>query len=550
MLKRIYIKNNATVKELEILPGEGLNILTGETGAGKSVIINTLSLILGARTDTSLVRYNCEKLLVEAEFILSNYKDLQEYLKNHDLSDDLDPDLLVIRRIITTKGRSRAFVNDNPVKLEVLKELGNKLVDLHGQHDHQSLLKKEMHQQLVDRFADNSKLLNDYQNIFLSWQDAEHELTQLIKDSSMLQEKLDLYNYHLKEITAVSPEQDEDKEVDKELKIMEKAEDIKKYADSADQLVYQSSFLDVYQKLSKICTELEENDENFKTYYDDLESSRTVVEDFIAHLSGFASEIEFDEERFNYLNQRYSDLKLLMKKFGPDLKDVLLYQEKIEEELAKGSNTEIVIEDARKKVEILKKDVLLLGGELARKRKTFGEIFCKKVNEEFHFLDLNGAKLKLIQKENECTLSGLDKLEFMIKTNSGSPFGTLSKIASGGEISRIMLAIKCVLSNSEGVPVLVFDEIDTGISGQTAAKVAVKISELANSRQIFSITHLPLIAAKGNQHFKVEKFDDGQETETRIKELNTQQKIKELARMSSGDEENDAALANARNLLQ
>ena len=537
MLEKLKIQNFALIKDLELFPERGLNIVTGETGAGKSIIINALSLILGKRGDVRFVRNGEKKLVVEGEF--SRNQDVGNLLKEKGYGEEDDG--LIIRREISCTGKSRAFVNDYPVKLDLLLQIGDKLIDLHGQHDHQSLLNRDLHIGILDRYGDID--IASYSSCYKKFYTIKQKYHQTINRRKEKTDRLDLINYHYKEICEVDPQENEDVEIDLELKQLESVEEIKNCGLRVEDITQgaEVSVLEQVERLKEECSKLVVFNKEFDKFNEDLESAYIAIQEFANSASFFAGSIEFDGERFDYLNERFALLQQIKKKFGPEICDVIRYKQEIEQELEEGGSFDDILEKLEKE---MGKAELVLRNEarkLEKKRRKFAKLFKEEIDREFAEIGLKSAEFMVKFQENDLFLeNGTDVVEFYIKTNVGDRFNPLAKTASGGEISRVMLSIKNIISAKEGVSTLVFDEIDTGISGGVAEMVGKKLEKLSQNKQLFVITHLPVIAAKGNTHFFVQKKIEHNETKTLIKKLNKDERIAEISKMIGGNASENA----------
>lgn len=537
MLEKLKIQNFALIKDLELFPEKGLNIVTGETGAGKSIIINALSLILGKRGDVRFVRNGEKKLIVEGEF--SQNQDVSNLLKEKGYGEEEGG--LIIRREISSTGKSRAFVNDCPVKLDMLLQIGDKLIDLHGQHDHQSLLNKELHVGILDRYGDIDTTA--YSNCYEKFYTIKQKYRQTINRRKERTDRLDLINYHYKEICEIDPQENEDVEIDLELKKLESVEEIKNCGLRVEDITQgaEVSVLEQVERLKEECGKLVVFNSDFDKFNEDLESAYIAIQEFSNSASFFVSSVEFDEERFDYLNERFALLRQIKKRFGPEILDVIKYKQEIELELKEGGSFDDIIEKLEKEVNKAELVLRSEAGKLEVKRKKFAKLFKDEIDREFAEIGLKSAEFMVKFQENNLFLeSGTDVVEFYIKTNVGDRFNPLAKTASGGEISRVMLSIKNIISAKEGVNTLVFDEIDTGISGGIAEMVGKKLEKLSQNNQLFVITHLPVIAAKGSTHFFVQKKVENNETKTSIKKLDRDERIAEISKMIGGSTSENA----------
>lgn len=528
-IKRLSIKNLAIIESLEVDFEKGLNIITGETGAGKSIIISSLKLILGAKADADMIRAGEDKLTVEAEFSEINPETVKFIRQN-------EPDFqqpLVIRREVYKSRRSRIFINDTPVSSDIITELGNIMIDIHGQHDHQSLLNKDTHINFLDERAGISTLkAAELYNEDLS---LNKEIERIIKNENDLKDKRELLEYHYKEINEISPEENEDKDISAELKKMENIEDIKKICQAVTDTVSgsESSLLSKLNYIKNKCGQLSEIDKQFEPFINDLESAYSSVTEFGTSSELFSNSLEFDEERYGRMSERYSQLKKLMKKFGPELSDVINYFGSIKSQLDSIENVSFDKDNLIKRSEELKKELEEECSKLTAKRKEGIKKLEKEINAEFMDIGLQNAEISVAMAKKEIAPDGWDSVEFYIRTNIGEESKPLAKIASGGEISRIMLSIKNIVSSEKGVGIAVFDEIDSGISGHIAEKVGSKLLKLAQNKQVIAITHLPSIASKGNTHFSVRKKVVKDRTLTEIIKLSKAQRIGEIAGLIS-----------------
>ncbi len=540
MLKKLTIQNFALIKNLEFIPDEGLNIITGETGAGKTIIVNALSLILGKRSDTTFIRHGEQKLFIEAEFSLTK-PSIISFLKRNDYFDtESDDNLLYIRREVSSTGKSRAFINDSPVKINLLQELGTLLIDFHGQHDHQSLFNKELHLHILDRFL--ALDLSSYQEQFRNYITLKNRLSSFLKRKKEKNDRIELISFQKKEIEKVKIESDdEDILLDKELKKLDSIEDIKKSAKNIENIINANSILPSLSILKEESLKLSEVDKNFKKIAQDLESSYLSIEDFNSSADYLANSIEFNEEQYNYLNNRFEEFQKLKKKYGPKLEDVLKYYEEISSELEDGESFDEIISKMKKELDSLKNKLYLLAKSISKTRRKGSLEFKKEIEKQFLEVGLKNSEFDVRFAENndeetelELQETGIDEIEFYIKTNVGDKFNPLVKTASGGEISRIMLAIKTITNSKEGVDTLVFDEIDTGISGEISEKVGNKILNLSKlGKQIFTITHIPFIASRGDSHFVVRKKIVNNSTETSLTKISKEERVTEISQMIS-----------------
>ena len=545
-IKRLSIKNLAIIESLEVDFEKGLNIITGETGAGKSIIISSLKLILGTKADADMIRAGEDKLTVEAEFSDINPETVK--FIRYTEPDFRQP--LIIRREVYKSRRSRIFINDTPVSSDIITELGNIMIDIHGQHDHQSLLNKDTHINILDERAGISTL--KAAELYAEDLSLNKEIERIIKDENDLKDKRELLEYHYKEINEISPEENEDKEISTELKKMENIEDIKKICQAVTDTVSgsDSSLLSKLNYIKNKCGQLSEIDKQFEPFINDLESAYSSVTEFGNSSELFSNSLEFDEEKYGRMSDRYSQLKKLMKKFGPELSDVIKYFGSIKSQLNSIENVSFDKDKLLKRSKELKKEIEDECSRLTSKRKEGIKKLEKEINAEFKDIGLQNAEISVNLSKKDISPDGWDSVEFYIKTNIGEESKPLSKIASGGEISRIMLSIKNIISSEKGVGIAVFDEIDSGISGQIAEKVGEKLFKLAQNKQVIAITHLPSIASKGKTHFSVRKKVIKDRTVTDIIKLTKDQRIDEIASLISAGKTVEDSKKVAKKLLE
>ncbi|MDI6779947.1 MAG: DNA repair protein RecN [Bacteroidota bacterium] len=565
MLKHLYIQNYALIEKLEVNFDGGLNIITGETGAGKSIIIDALSLILGERADTEAVRKDSEKSIVEGTFEISKNKNLKVLLEEQNVDYT---DKLILRREVSVKGQSRCFANDTPVSLNVMKSIGDLLVDLHGQHDHQSLLRTETHIDLIDDYVGINDIVGKFSEAYKQVLGLIAQLNEIKSKATQLKEKRELYEFQMKEIDVVDPKLDEEDRLEYELKILENSEKLTEATSHLYDILYEGDN-SISERLDFVRTQLEklmQIDKTFGQMSEELNSADAVIDELIKSLRDYNAKIEFNPQRLEEIRNRLGSITLLKKKYGGSLDSVIRYREKIGGEVALAENFDVEIKKVRKLIEEKRKTASDLAQKLSAKRCEA----AKKVNQAtvqvLTELGINNAKFEtkiensvILNSENgivrigkefyETTPKGIDFIEFYISTNIGEDVKPLVKVASGGEISRIMLALKTILAKSERLPLLIFDEIDMGISGRIAQAVGLSLKNLSQYHQIIAITHLPQIASQADTHFVVEKVEDGKRSYTKMRKLSVEERVHEVAKLMSGTEITDAGLKSARELI-
>jgi DNA repair protein RecN (Recombination protein N) len=567
MIEKLYIKNYLIIENAEILFSEGLNILTGETGAGKTIILDALSLILGERADYSLLRKEDNKLIVEGHFIFKSNNEVDRILKELEIEKNHDG-YLIIRRELSKKGLSRNFINDTPVNISDLKKLGDIIIDIHSQNEHQSLLNSETHLGIIDNFMGENDLLKNYRKKYKELSDTIEKFEDIINRKNELTEKRDYLNFQLKEINNVNPSESEDENLEKELKKLENSEDISLALTNSINSLYENDInaITLISNALKELKKISEYDTEAEKISEDIENARILIKESSESLIGNLSNLNYDPVRIEQIRERLSALSFLKKKYNLNLNGLISKANEIQKELELVENFNIEVESLQKNIYNLKSGCFETAKKISEQRKTASKKLSKKINEilnevglesaefksEFNLKRGNEEDLKSVKQGKEfvkLTYSGIDDVEFLVKVNKGSEFSLLKKSASGGEVSRIMLAIKTALSEKDKIPILVFDEIDAGISGRIAQKVGRILKNLASTHQLICITHLPQIAAMSQKHFYVTKKDFKGKTIAEISSLSDEEKITEVAKLISGEKITEAATQSARELI-
>ncbi len=565
MLKSLQIKDYALIETINIGFGRGLNIITGETGAGKSILVDSLGLLLGERASTDVIRKGAIKSIVEGVFDVESNNKVKGILNENQLDFDSE---LIVRREISLKGSNRCFLNDTPVNLNLIKEVGNLLVDLHGQHDHQSLLSPEIHVELLDDFGEIGNLLEEYSYSYSELKKHMSELKELKKKESILNEKKDYFEFQMKEIDNISPKLDEDEELEDKLKILENAEKLLELSTGIFQHLYdgENTIHDGLVKIGNSLRELSKIDKTFSESSNEMESVIVTINDVADFLRSYIDRIELDSDKLEDVRERLAAFNLLKKKYGGSIKKVIEFREKIGSEFELAENFADRIKDLNNRIDELKVECGRSAEKLSIKRNEISKKLEKDVERELKTLGISDSRFEvkiinkkadedsdnyiIIKKEKyQYYKNGYDEVEFYISTNIGEDTKPLSKVASGGEVSRIMLALKSILAKNEKLPVLIFDEIDAGISGRIAQKVGQSLKSLAAFHQIIVITHLPQIASLSDFHYSVQKKLLGERVISSIQPLNESEKVNEVAKLISGEELTEASIEGAKELL-
>ncbi|MCX7877891.1 MAG: DNA repair protein RecN [Ignavibacteria bacterium] len=556
MLEKLIIRNYILVKDIEINFSSGFNVITGETGAGKSIILNAIALLTGERADYSVIRTNKEKMFIEAHITTSN-KQVERLI--FEMGLELLGERIILRRELYTKAYSRQFINDTPVSISDLQKFGDLLIDIHSQNEHQSLLKKETHIEFLDDYIAavnknyRSKIhsfVSDFENLT----EKEKKLLDLKKSKEEVDLRREYMEFQLKEINEVDPQENEDEELERDLNILENFENIKTSIENSLMLLYDESGSAVEKisrtekELSKIINfdkELEKVNNNLAEIYEELKESAFQLRNILEKVrSGFNS------EEAEIMRQRLSKIQFLKKKYGGSLDKVIQQKKTLEAELSGSEIFSAEIEKLETETVRLRKELYDKANEISAIRKSESVKLDREVEKVLQELGLGESKFRtFIKKGEELNSKGIDEIEFMVAVNKGSEFTPLRKTASGGEVSRIMLAIKSALAEAGSVEVLIFDEIDTGISGRIAQKAGRIMRKLSETKQIIAVTHLAQIAALSEKHFVVEKVSGDTSSEVRIRELSSDEKVTETAKLISGEKITEASLKSARELM-
>ncbi|MCK9408642.1 MAG: DNA repair protein RecN [Bacteroidetes bacterium] len=566
MLKNLLIKNYALIEEISVDFSSGLTIITGETGAGKSILIDALGLLLGERASTDMIRTGAEKAIVEGLFDVASNERVAEILK---VNENDPADELIVRRELTAKGQSRCFVNDSPVSVSLLKEIGDALVDLHGQHEHQSLLHPETHIEFLDDFGGYEKEINAYQKSYRILVDMTSKKRELQDQEQQLKAKKSLFEFQIKEIDAVNPQSNEEDHLEAELKILENTEKLNELTNGIHQLLYEaeSSVYESLVKARKMVEQLAEIDHTFAESVNDARSAEVIVDELSKQVQSYAARIEFNPDRLEDIRERLGALSMLKKKYGGTIDLLIEFRKKIGDEFKFAENFESEIAKLEEEIEILRKECGTAANGITIQRKesskklekvilaSLGELgipkaqFVSTILQRTVDSSTNMLAVRVGSQLFETTAKGIDHVEFFISTNVGEVPKPLVKVASGGEVSRIMLALKGALAQSDKTPLLIFDEIDTGVSGRIGQAVGLSLKKLAAHHQVVAITHLPQIAGLADTHFAVEKSETNKKTSTQLRLLKTEERVREVAKLMSGTEVTEAGLKSARELM-
>lgn len=551
MLKQLYIKNFTLIDELNIQMHPGFSVITGETGAGKSIILGAIGLLLGNRADSKSIKAGRDRCVIEAHFDLSKY-DMQQFFTDNDIDEDLSD--TIIRRELTAAGKSRAFINDTPVSLTKMRELGEQLVDIHSQHQNLLLQKEDFQLNVVDIIAQDEKQRKNYEAAYNQYKQANQKLNALKAEIEKNRENEDFLRFQFKELDEAQLQNGEQEELEQEYEMLSHSEDIKTALYQADNHLSGDDG-NIIERLKQTSEQLA----NIKDVYPEvtellerIDSSYIELKDIAQEVNGLTDHVEFDPARLETINERLDKLNSLQQKFHVrDLGELIETYHQLKEQLSHIDHSDEDVEALEQEVTQL----LEIAQKQAKELTAIRTKAAKKVEEEMKQrlipLGIPNVRFSISLTEKPLSHDGGDKVSFLFSANKSTPLQPVTQVASGGEIARVMLSLKAMISGAVKLPTIIFDEIDTGVSGKIAEKMAQIMVEMGNhERQVLSITHLPQIAAMGSHHYKVSKEETDNGTISRMTELSQQERVQEIAQMLSGSDVSEAALANAKELLR
>lgn len=566
MLSELIIKNFAIIEEVSISFEKGLTVLSGETGAGKSIIIDAIGLLLGGRGSAEFVRYDTEKAEIEGLFhIEDDHHPI--FARCRDLGLDVDDEMIILKRDITASGKSICRINGKLVTTSILKEIGSLLVDIHGQHESQDLMNQEHHLSMLQQYDEKSilPLLTNYQEVYAQYISLKKQLKQLTENEQQMAHRLDLIQFQLTEIQNANLKENEDDQLTEErLKIANFERIYKSLVDAYQSLSQDGSGLDSVRSSMYSLESVTSIDPDIKEMHEGISSSFYMLEDISYRLRDSIEQMEYDPNRLNEIETRLSEISMLKKKYGQSVTDILKYAEGIEQELDKIQHKDKHIEKLDKELKISTMHLIEAGLKLSEKRKELAqhltidihkelkELYMEKTTFEIVFTTEEGSESDPILNNSNVKFnkSGFDQVEFYISTNPGEPLKPLAKVASGGELSRMFLALKSIFTKHQGITSIIFDEVDTGVSGRVAQAIAEKIHKVSVNSQVLCITHLPQVASMADTHLFITKIIDGNRTKTSVRPLQNEQKIDEIARMIAGVEITEVTIQHARELIE
>lgn len=550
MLKSLHISNYALIDTVDINFHHGFNTITGETGAGKSIMLGALSLILGGRADLKAVRDSGKKSVIEASFEVSKYPKLKEYCLDNDI--EWDDTLCILRREIAPAGRSRAFINDSPVTLDLLSHVAMQLVDIHSQHQNQLLTSDEFQLRVIDNLAGNGELLSEYSRRYAAYRNTLKRLHDTKKLIEQNRNDEDFTRFQLEQLDELGLTDGEQEQLEHDRDILSNITDIKSTLSGALDSLSEGTHnaLGLLAETSDYCEELSQYLEDSDNISERLETVRIELRDIAETLSVYDQEFQADPEELEAIESRLNTIYSLQQKHRVStVGELITLREELRDKLDKLENSTFTIEELEKEARRAKAAAKQLALELSQRRSQEAARLEETLRETAMPLGMKNLRTQVKVSQGELTLTGMDKVEFLFAFNKNQPLMPVGGTASGGEISRLMLSIKAIIATKMQLPSIIFDEVDTGVSGDVANRMGAMMQDISRNIQVITITHLPQVAAKGNAHFKVYKEDDDEATHTRIRELNADDRVDELAVMLSGSKVDEAARANARSLL-
>ena len=551
MLSQLYIKNFTLIDELDMEFRSGFSVITGETGAGKSIILGAIGLLLGQRADSKSVKLGTDRCVIEAHFNLSRYG-MEDFFEQNEI--DYDAEDTIIRRELTAAGKSRAFINDTPVALSMLKELGERLVDVHSQHQNLLLNKQDFQLSVVDVIAQDTKELDDYCQAFVRYHDLKKEEEQLREEIEQGRQSVDFMQFQYDELTNARLSDGEQEELEQRSETMSHSEDIKtalyeaETALSGDESGVVGNLkraVSALQGIERVYPDVAELAERMNSCYIELKDAASEV-------SGKLEDIDFDPAELETVNARLDRIYELEKKYKVDsIAELLAIQEELGRKLSNIENSDEALADLQRQVEAAMQEACAKADVLTKKRQKAAEVIEKQMQSRLVPLGMPHVRFQIVVEKEPLSRNGQDKVSFLFSANTSTPLQPVAQVASGGEIARVMLSLKAMISGAVKLPTIIFDEIDTGVSGKIAEQMAQIMAEMGHhDRQVISITHLPQIAALGTTHYKVYKEETPQGTTSHMQMLTQDERVGEIAQMLSGSDVSEAAIQNAKQLLK
>jgi DNA repair protein RecN (Recombination protein N) len=553
MLTDIQIRNFAIVESLSIDLTRGMIVLTGETGAGKSIVLDALSLALGGRADSGFIRHGAQRAEIATTFQMADHADISAWLKRNELDAD-DEGECIIRRTLSADGRSKGYINGFPVPIQSLREIGDLLVDIHGQHAHQSLLKKDMQRQVLDDFAGHTELLNEVQSHYLQWRKFKKQHTELERNQEEREARIDLLTYQTKELVELNLSEDEILTIESEHSKLAHANQIRESIEKILFTLEENEEVSASRLVNHSLHELEK----LKQYDDQLDSTAVLLNEVniqlaetINELNHYLSNLNVDPQHLEYLDERLGILHDLSRKHHVDAIELPKLLAQLSDELDKLHSVQDDSDNLDKKIAAVETAYFDLANKLSASRKQFAKTLEQRVSENMQQLGMKNGQFSVdFQSQEDMAQYGLERIEFLVQINPGQPFKPMNKVASGGELSRISLALQVIIANKGRIPTLIFDEVDVGIGGGIAEIVGRKLKTLSADRQVICVTHQPQVAALADYHLHVSKTSTKDSTDTQVVVLSQEQRYNEIARMLGGLKITKQTLSHAKEMIE
>ena len=548
MITALSIKNYALIENITIDFKKGLTVITGETGAGKSIIIDSIDLLLGARASTSIIRTGTSSCTISAEFNISKNAAVKNILS--ELSIDCEDDI-IIRRQIDSSGKSKAFINDISVSINTLSNMGKYLVDFYAQHKSNMLFEQNYQKQIVDGIAKNDSLLAKLSTKYDEYEKLKKQKEEIEKANTDRERLLDLYKYQINEINKANLISDEEEKIEQELPKLKNAEKIKTVTGEMLSILYKQehSVTDNLSIINKQVALLEKYGINIENISKNLASSMSQIDDIYSEIEDLSDSTDITPETLDNMLERQQLIKRLKSKYGKTIQEIIDYGKLLEDKVKSLENYEVNMDKLQKEINFILKEIISLCEQISDKRKKVSKVISKNIISELEDLNMKNSQFEIDIKKGEITRTGFDDLDFMFSANKGEKLYPLSLVASGGEISRVMLALSTTVSNHYNVDTVIFDEIDTGTSGKTGEKIGKKLKSLSNQRQIISISHLAQIASNADNHIKIYKESEKGRNITKAKALSAKERVEEIAKIISGEKVTEHAIKHAEELL-
>ena len=553
MLTHIHIWNFAIVEKLDIEFDSGLTVLTGETGAGKSILLDALNLALGDRADTSVIRHGSDKAEISVTFSLHDAPEASAWLAEHEMQSE---DECIIRRTISRNGPSKAFINGIPATVQQLRELGEMLVDLHGQHEHQSLLQRDIQRQLLDDYANHKELLQQVSTAYTNWLALQEQWQRLSSANKDRDSRIELLRYQVQELESLNLQPGEAQELEAEHKRLANASHLLQTAQQVLGMLEENDDRAVHQVLNQShgdISDLARVDSQLQPIAELLNNAIIQVQETISELRHYADNLELDPARLQEVEQRINDMHTLSRKHRVDAEELVSLLPALQQERDDLEQADIKLDGLQKQIQQAKEAFTKTAAKLTTSRKKTAKLLSEKISDAMQGLSLQGGKFDVQLEalpETRWNAQGCEQIEFLVSANPGQPVKPLNKVASGGELSRISLAIQVITAQAARIPSLIFDEVDVGIGGRVAEIVGLQLRALGQHRQVVCVTHLPQVAALGHHHLQVSKQTSKDTTVTDIKQLDNKQRIDEVARMLGGIEITDQTLSHAKEMIE